>query len=94
MIDRTVSRRICTHCPTPHVTTDWYEIDELRHPCKGEIECADAHERRIPREVRGGVPSARHLVNSCSDSSARRGAGEVGAPKRRVDLRALYFGRA
>jgi len=43
--------RICTCCPIPHETTDYYVI-EPRHPRRGEIECAEAHERRIPLEVR------------------------------------------
>lgn len=43
--------RICTSCPLPHVTTDWYRI-EPNHPRAGEFECVPAHERRIPLEVR------------------------------------------
>jgi hypothetical protein len=50
--------RLCTHCPQPHVTNDWYQIDESKHPCRGDVECAKAHERRIVREVRDGVPAA------------------------------------
>jgi hypothetical protein len=46
-----VSPRICTSCPLPHVTTDWYQI-EYNHPRRGETECAAEHERRIPLEVR------------------------------------------
>jgi len=46
-----MSPRLCTSCPLPHVTTDWYVIEDY-HPHAGDIECADAHERRIPLEVR------------------------------------------
>jgi hypothetical protein len=43
--------RLCTSCPVPHETADWYVV-EYNHPRHGEIECAEAHERRIPLEVR------------------------------------------
>jgi hypothetical protein len=53
--------RICTHCLLPHVTTDWYVIDEHKHPCRGDVECVDAHERRIVEEVRDGTLVQRAL---------------------------------
>jgi hypothetical protein len=43
--------RLCTCCHTPHLTTDWYEIEPW-HPLAGQIECGQAHEDRIRREVR------------------------------------------
>jgi len=43
--------RICTSCPLPHETRDWYVIEQY-HPQAGDIECKAAHERRIPLEVR------------------------------------------
>lgn len=46
-----MSPRICTSCPLPHVTTDWYQI-EPSHPRQHAIECVPAHEARITREVR------------------------------------------
>jgi hypothetical protein len=58
--------RICTSCPIPHETVDWYRI-EYAHPRKGEYECATAHEARIPREVRdfgtGRPPAKIGVVN-------------------------------
>lgn len=46
-----MNARLCTSCLLPHETTDWYVI-EHNHPRRGDIECAAAHERRIPIEVR------------------------------------------
>lgn len=43
--------RICTACWLPHLTPDWYTVEPY-HPRAGQIECAPAHERRIPLEVR------------------------------------------
>lgn len=48
--------RICTSCDKPHLTTDWYVIDEHKHPRKGDVECAPAHEDRIRRELRSQLP--------------------------------------
>jgi hypothetical protein len=71
-----MSPRTCTSCPFPHVTTDWYRI-EYAHPRHGEYECAEAHERRIPIEVRdfgtGKPPAA---------------VGVVGRPRKQPDLMA------
>lgn len=44
--------RICTCCHPPHVTSDWYVITESKHPQKGQVECRQAHEDRVRREVR------------------------------------------
>lgn len=44
--------RTCTSCDTPHVTIDWYVIDERGHRKRGQVECREAHEKRIAREVR------------------------------------------
>ena len=54
--------RICTSCDLPHITTDWYVINEHRHPHRGDLECADAHENRIRRETRLVIFSAPKLV--------------------------------
>jgi hypothetical protein len=43
--------RLCTSCDTPHLCTDWYEIEQY-HPREGAIECGAAHEDRVRREVR------------------------------------------
>jgi hypothetical protein len=45
--------RICTCCDEPHETDDWYVINDHKHPRKGRVECAAAHEDRIRRECRG-----------------------------------------
>jgi hypothetical protein len=83
--------RLCTHCPTPHVTGDFYVIDERGHPCHGDVECREAHEIRVPRETRGGVTGKRELVNSCSSLPGRgRRPGGRGNLKRRLDR---VFGR-
>lgn len=47
--------RICTVCPEPHLTSDWYVVTEAKHPQKGQVECSAAHEDRVRREVREKV---------------------------------------
>lgn len=44
--------RLCTCCDQHHVTRDWYVINERGHKKRGKVECAQAHEDRIRREVR------------------------------------------
>lgn len=44
--------RICTSCPEPHETTDWYVIVERGPKQRGKVECREAHELRIRRETR------------------------------------------
>jgi hypothetical protein len=53
-----VAPRICTSCDVPHVTSDWYVVAEHKHPLRGEVECREAHEDRIRREVRDASQTA------------------------------------
>ena len=56
--------RICTSCDQPHITTDWYVINEHRHPHRGDIECADAHELRVLRETRSHIELVRVTIET------------------------------
>lgn len=53
--------RICMSCFEPHITTDWYVVNEYRHPHRGDVECAEAHEDRIRRETRPDETLAQKL---------------------------------
>lgn len=47
--------RICTSCDEPHITTDWYVINDRGHKQRGDVECREAHEDRVRRETRDMV---------------------------------------
>jgi hypothetical protein len=43
--------QICTVCDEPHLTSDWYIVNEFKHPLRGQVECREAHEVRVRREL-------------------------------------------